>query len=171
MNINNFHNVCIISYQNVSAGISSHLYTAIESAGNDKVCILHLTLYTYSILYLCIMQTVPVPKIVVTFHEEDEVHSLLIIIIIHITLCIYLTPFRYQYRWKLHTWYVYSCFDPLSYSCISYQNECGHPCTAAESSGSDQVCVLVVCKNVFNNHFLQIVPVSVPFAEGCEVSV
>ena len=56
----------IISYQNVCAGISSHIYTAIESAGNDKDCMLHLTLYTYSILYLCIMQIVPVPKIVVT---------------------------------------------------------------------------------------------------------
>ena len=31
-----------------AAGISSHIY---ESAGNDKVCILHLTLYTYSIFY------------------------------------------------------------------------------------------------------------------------
>ena len=50
---NNFYNVCIISYQNVSAGISSHIYTAIESAGNDKVCILHLTLYTYYIYALC----------------------------------------------------------------------------------------------------------------------
>ena len=49
---NNFHNVCIISYQNVSAGIGSHLYTAIESDVNDKVCILHLTLYTYSIYYV-----------------------------------------------------------------------------------------------------------------------
>ena len=44
---NNFYNVCIISYQNVSAGIGSHIYTAIESTGNDKVCILHLTLYIF----------------------------------------------------------------------------------------------------------------------------
>ena len=50
---NNFHNVCIISYQNVSAGISSHLYTAIESAVNDKVCILHIHINILCTLYLC----------------------------------------------------------------------------------------------------------------------
>ena len=37
------------------------------------------------------MQIVPVPKIVVTFHEEDEVHSLLIIIIIYIIVNLFYT--------------------------------------------------------------------------------
>ena len=89
------------------------------------------------------MQTVPVPKIVVTFHEEDEVHSLLIIIIIYIIVNLFYT-FQAPVLEEVVIFMV--CMHPFSYSCISYQNECGHPCTAAESSGSDQVCVLhLIC--------------------------
>ena len=44
------------------------------------------------------MHIVPVPKIVVTFHEEDEVHSPLIIIIIYIYNIVYSVNLFYTFQ-------------------------------------------------------------------------